>query len=145
MPISPYWKGSPVPPFYPYPTGMGRVPVWEWIWAALGTPVIYAPYTIHGTPLYTQYRGVGSIGVPRAITNSTKTIPSTPHTYYMGPPCLPSMVSRCEVGLRDVGSITTNMGYIGRPHVSDTLVVSVMESSPSPYTPRRGVGTWKVP
>ena len=41
------------------------------------------------------------------------------------------------MGLRDVGSITTNMGYIGRPHVSDTLVVSVMESSPS--IPHRGI------
>ena len=76
-------EGVPLTPLLPIPMiiSMGRVPVWEWIWAALGTPVIYAPYTIHGTPLYTQYRGVGSIGVPRAITNNSKTIPSTPHTY----------------------------------------------------------------
>ena len=70
-------EGVPRTPLLPILISMGRVPVWEWIWAALGTPVIYAPYTIHGTPR----RGVGSIGVPRAITNSSKTIPSTPHTY----------------------------------------------------------------
>ena len=62
--------------------GMGDVGLrsdgYIWVWAALGTPVIYAPYTIHGTPR----RGVGSIGVPRAITNSSKTIPSTPHTLW---------------------------------------------------------------
>ena len=48
-------------------------------------------------------------GVPRAITNSAKTIPSTPHTV---PPVRGILKGRrCEVGLRDVGSITTPIWY----------------------------------